>query len=335
MTNILLIAFLIVSLSLDLQQPNRVIVHGMSNAARNGKSSARAGLFDDSDLPLIAEVISQDELGHQTRTQQSRTARVSAWPQKQVDCKTPFGSLAFALYMAKNGAPLEFVAQPKFVLRKTNQVSFPILEFDNVPTDLETDPSANYTIVLGNDNYREFYSTWIHGLDPRTIQPLPIAPTGIAQTQKPGEPWEIDTRIQWVLPHDTLGNLSPVRQAGFVDVAVDIFKRGTLESVPVDYPADPLKSGTPVLYIAEGNLPFHRFGSYYPPQKVTYTLNAQTYPRWVFPNVPVEPEKETHFIVLMTPTSRPPYVVVHPSVWTHTANTRTTIPAPNLPPSCK
>jgi len=335
LTNILLIAFFIVGLSLDLQQSNPVIAHGMSNAVGNGKNSARAGLFDDSDLPLIAEVISQDEFGRQTQTQQSRTVHAAAWPQKQVDCKSPFGSLAFALYTAKDGTPLEFAARPKSVLRDINQTSFPSLEFDNIPANLENDPSANYTIVLGGENYRGFYSTWIHGLDPRTIQPLPITPTGITQTQNAGEPLEIDTRIQWVLPHDALGNLTPVNRADLVDVAVDIFKHGTLESVPVDYPTDPLKSGVPVLYIAEGNLPFHGFGSYYPPPKVTYTIDGQTYPRWVFANVPVDPEKESHFIVLMTPTSRPPYVVVHPSVWTHTANARTTIPTLNLPPSCK
>lgn len=67
--------------------------------------------------------------------------------------------------------------------------------------------------------------------------------------------------------------------------------------------------------------------------KMTYSANGQIYPRWVFNDVPVKPGGQSHFIAWVT-TSRRSLLSPFTTIWTHAADARTYLPAPEPPPSC-
>lgn len=299
--------------------------------------------------PLINIVFPQDGQGHSTSVAQSRAVNVSAWYPQAMNCNLPDPALTLyyldlRLYMAKNNEPLELVnSPPKFISRRMNGVSFPSAEFNNVPANLAQDPTSKYSFVLAFFDGFAPDSVWVHAADARTIYPQPVVPSGVTKVTQHG-PWELDSRIQVVWPHDAQGNYVPPESATLVNVAVDLFKHGTLESVPVDYPPPDLQRYItgPGLVIAEANKHPFAFGSLVPdnlysgraPQKLSYTVNGQTFPRWVFNDVPVQPGMQYHFMVLIGGGSRPPAVRTYPTVWTHAADARTNVPNPQVPPPC-
>jgi len=266
--------------------------------------------------PRISIVWPHDGHGNPTPVAKSRMVNVSVWPSNQVACCQDPG---LALLVARDNEPAE-VVQPygrvQVIERTVRGITFPSVEFNNIPANLAAEPGAKYRFVLMDGS-----NVWVHAADPRTIFAQQVVPAGYSEPQ----PQELDARIQIVWPHDEQGRLRSVAEAPLVNIAVDLFAHGTLNSVPLDYEPEYLR-----LQVAQGNdaLALQRDLL---PEKTTYTANGQAFPRWVFNNVPVEPGRQYHFA---------PYVVRPnnkglPSwtftIWTHAADARTLLPNPEPP----
>lgn len=219
--------------------------------------------------------------------------------------------------MAKNNEPAQQVPiSPAFIQRTVAGVTFPSDDYNNVPADFATSPADQYRFSVGLAPGES--NVWVHATDARTDAPQPVVPAGY------GTLGQLDTRIQIVFPHDGRGNLVPVNQATFVNVAVDIFRHGTLLSVPPDFQPDALN-----LQVAVGNDPPTRSGV--PAQKGTYTGHGTTYPRWVFNNISVLPGQQYQFLApVYWGKTLSPYT----NIWTHAADARTLLPNPTIPAAC-
>ena len=200
--------------------------------------------------------------------------------------------------------------------RTVGGVTFPSVEFNNIPADLAAEPGAKYRFVLMDGS-----NVWVHAADPRTIFPQQVVPAGYSEPQ----PQAIDARIQVVWPHDAQGRLCPVAEAPLVNIAVDLFAHGTLNSVPLDYEPEYLR-----LQVAQGNDPLVLQRDLVP-QKITYTANGHTFPRWVFNNVPVEPGRQYHFAPYVVRPQNKGFPSWTFTIWTHAADARTLLPNPEPP----
>lgn len=265
----------------------------------------------------ISVVWPHDGRGSPAPAEQSRAVNVSVWPGFEISCTE---KPDLSLWMAKDNEPLGLLPIEGRLARRTiGETSFVTLEFEDVPADLAGEPSARYSFFA-----RDASNVWVHAADPRTYLPEPVLPTGFSGAR----PLDLDARIQVVWPHDAEGRFAPVDEAVLVNVAVDLFEHGSLNSVPVEYRPSSLK-----LVVAQGNEPPSAVIEWPPPEKVVYSANGQVYPRWVFNDVPVEPGERYHFMVSVLPVgSRLP--TLYTSVWTHAADARTFLPEPEVPPSC-
>jgi hypothetical protein len=263
--------------------------------------------------PHIAIVWPHDGQGNPTTVAQSRAVNISVWPSTQVSC-SEYPELG--LSMAKDNEPTQLIrSSGQLIQRTVGGVTFPSLEFNNIPANLAAEPTAKFRFLCGS-------SIWAHAADPRTFYPHPLVPTGYCESLS----GSLDPRIQIVWPHDEHGQFAPVERAPFVNIAVDLFEHGTLNSVLPEY--QPIEL---ILEIAEGNGPLTF--SDRTAQKVTYTVGDKTYPRWVFNNVPVRPSQQYHFLVRVLPRERKtlsPFA----TIWTHARDARTILPHPQIPPPC-
>lgn len=273
--------------------------------------------------PEIAVVWPQDGSGVAVSLEQSHSVNVAIWPTNTVPC-SQMPITPVTLWIAKNNNPLTPVSvAPSLNLRTFDGSTFPYLAYNGVSADITDDPNAMYTLMAGVSGAGVGSNVWVHAADARTYYPHPVVPSGIG----PSNPFFVDARIQIVWPHDAQGHYAPPDQATLVNVAVDIFAHGTLESVPVDWEPDAI-----FLEVARGNDPPREAGPpSLPAQKITYSVNGNTFPRWIFNNVPVVPGQQYHFIPGIDVHKVPdPYV----SVWTHGSDARTYLPTPPVPPSC-
>jgi hypothetical protein len=269
----------------------------------------------------VSIVWPHDGQGNPTVVAQSRAVNVSVWPIESELCDVP-PTNEMVLWCGKDNEPLEPVkSYDVMILRNADGYKFPTLEYNNVPANLAADPTAKYRFVENLSS-----NVWVHAADPRTFYPHPVVPTGYSDSH----PEELDTRIQIVWPHDGRGNFTPVERATHVNIAVDIFEHGTLKSVRPDLPYGPI-----ALEVAEGN---GKLQMYPPPtihsdaplrpEQISYTVNGQDFPRWVFNNVTVKPGTQHHFrVIVMGGPNR-----VYPTIWTHAADARTIFPNPQPPP---
>jgi hypothetical protein len=276
--------------------------------------------------PRIAIVWPHDGSGKQTNVANSRAVNVSVWPSNTVTCAAPEPSQKITLWRASNNEPAAPVdTRWQYFYRKLNNVDFVSMEFNDVPADIASNPANRYYFLLGDFQG----NVWVDATDARTYLPYPVTPAGISQN---AAPTSVDTRIQIAYPHDKSGNFATLETATLVNVAVDIFEHGTLNSVPLTYNAGPI-----LLYIAEANYPIAlaraETGSVATVAMANlepYTVaNGTKYPRWVFNNVMVEPGKQYHYMV------RVQGVETFPSIWTHATDVRTYLPNPPVPPACK
>jgi hypothetical protein len=280
--------------------------------------------------PRTSIVWPHDGQGNPTSVVQSRAINVSVWPTRQVPCNERDGWERISLQVAKNNEPVQIAAASgQRILRTVNGVMFPSVEYNNVPADMTTDPTTQYRFVYG----AVFSNVWVHAADPRTLYPHPVVPTGYSERR----PREVDTRIQIVWPHNGRGNFTPVERATFVNIAVDIFAHSTLKSVPPDYLVDSSLIPNPVLLVAEGNGPLRERNeagaSFAIPERITYTVNGRTYPRWVFNNVAVKPGQQYHFMVTAS-SPEADFERAYSTIWTHAVDARTFLPHPEVPPPC-
>ncbi len=277
--------------------------------------------------PRISVVWPHDGHGNPTSVEQSRMVNISVWPQNAVGCdENPLARAGgtvreFYLWMAKDNEVAQKVEIPgQFTLREVSGVRFPTVEYNNVPADLAANPKSQYRFSLGLVPGGSS-GIWVHAADGRTYKPEPVVPTGYADAIASGD---YDSYIQIVWPHDKQGHLAPVEQATFVNIAVDILAHGTHLSVPLDFEPDGLSLK---VYTDEGEVTVGgEYGAM--PQKVTYTVNGQTFPRWVFNNIPVQPGKHYHFLALVYEGKiQSPYS----TIWSHAADPRTYLPSPQPP----
>lgn len=279
--------------------------------------------------PQIAIVWPHDGRGVPTSVERSRAVNVSVWPTQQVRCDTKAN---FRLLIAKqNGLArvAEMAGGP--ATRSVGAVTFPVLEYNDIEANLAGEPTVQYRLLTYGEvqpRRLDFVgNVWVHAADPRTILPGPVLPFGLANTSRPVGGY--DARIQVVWPHDGKGNLTPVEQATYVNVAVDIFARNTFDAVV------PNASGTfpfsVTLLKADANGPLEPVLR--APEVITYTANDLEYPRWVFNDVPVNPAHATHFVVSLLPTGSRA-ASPNTTVWTHASDARTILPNPPVPPSC-
>ena len=259
--------------------------------------------------------------GNQATIAASTAINVSVWPTLSVSCTQNPG---LSLWMATNNDPAVPVpVQGRLIQRGANGAIFPSLEFNDVPANIVGDPTAKYSLVAGAD--LPVSNVWVHAADPRTYYPRPLVPNGYG-VPKPGQ---LDTRIQIVFPHDAQGRQVPVAQASFVNIAADIFLHGSLESVPSDFKPEALSLQEALANNPLGQL---QLGTATPQaERTTYAVNGQTYPRWIFNDVPVQPSQQYHFAAyvywgkILSPYS---------SIWTHATDARTILPNPRIPPGC-
>ena len=279
--------------------------------------------------PQIAIVWPHDGQGQATSVELSRAANVSVWPMQQVRCDSEAN---FQLMMAKqNGLARVAAMAGEPVTRTVGAVVFPALEYNDIEANLAGDRTVQYRLLT----YGEAQPTrldfvgnvWIHAADPRTILPGPVLPLGLSDTTRPTGGW--DARIQVVWPHDGKGNLTPVEQATYVNVAVDIFAHDTFDAAVPE--ATGLYPFSVTLLKADANGPLEPVLR--AAEVITHSANDLDYPRWVFNDVPVNPAHATHFVVSLLPEggkAASPYT----TVWTHASDARTILPNPPVPPSC-
>jgi hypothetical protein len=86
----------------------------------------------------------------------------------------------------------------------------------------------------------------------------------------------------------------------------------------------------PHLFVAPGNGPIQPVGV--APQQITYTVNGQSFPRWVFNNVPVQPTQQYNFLADVSTDLKT--ASRYSTIWTHSPDARTYLPHPHPPPPC-
>lgn len=279
----------------------------------------------------IAIVYPHDAQGHAVPVERAPLVNVSVWPgpDGQVSCTDPPDPMP--LFMAKNNE----VARPvrmngQMILRTIDGVTFPSIEYNDIPVDIPTDPSARYSFYAG------FVpgNVWVHAADARTHLPHQVVPKSV-DTDHPPLREPADARIQIVWPHDEQGNAAPVDRATRVNVAVDFFVHGTRVVLGPDMGPD-INTG-PYLEVAEHNEPLHEFAQprtvrmpVVMPRPSLYTVNGLTYLRYFYDNVSVQPGHQYHFAVRTFVNAGG----VFSTIWTHAADARTQLPQPVVPPAC-
>lgn len=287
-------------------------------------AAAESPLLGAWDGPRISIVWPHNGAGVFTPVAKSKAVNVSVWPSSAVSCSAAPEQMPVLWQAANNEPARPLDVDGEFFLREAGGVKFPSIEYNTVPADIASNPSYNrfYFLMGGWQG-----NVWVDAADARTYLPRPVTPAGFSEA---AEPAQVDTRIQIVYPHDRDGNYVSVESAALVNVAVDIFEHGTLNSVPLDYDAGPI-----VLYIAEANYPMGVARADAGSQTIVatahlepYTIGDEQYPRWVFNNVKVEPGKQYHYLV------RVHGAETFPTLWTHASDARTYLPHPQPAPPC-
>lgn len=275
--------------------------------------------------PLISVVWPHDAQGRFVPVERAPLVNVSVWPSEPVVCDQP-PQIPLMLWRARDNEPAEPVGvSPQMILRSGDGFRFPTLEFNDVPANLGAEPTARYRFMIFTANSTG--NVWVHAADPRTFFPEQVVPTGYSDLH----PKQVDTRIQVVWPHDEQGHVAPVERATRVNIAVDIFEHGTLNSVPPEFPPADLRAGI-FLFAAEENAPLSMTvpGTnelWAKAQKTTYMVGDKIFPRWVFNDVPVRPGVQHHFLVWAGGAN----LQTFPTIWTHAVDARTFFPMPQPP----
>lgn len=278
----------------------------------------------------ISIVWAQDGSGHASPVNLSRAVNISIWPAGQIGCSIKPN---ISLLIAKNNEPTSVWDRlGQQGLRNGAFGKFPTFDFNDVPADMVSDPTARYRFVMYapiSVSTQGFSgNVWVHAADSRTIQPNPVTPVGFSGQPLPTQ--GLDTRIQLVWPHDERGNFAPVETATRLNVVAEVFEHGSLRAIPPDA-AGKFRYAVS-LFVADGNTPIILASSSSVTQK-TYTSGGQTYTQWTFNDVPVQPGRQYHFLAGATPVGRQD-IYPYSSIWTHAQDGRTNLPNPQEPPPC-
>ena len=195
---------------------------------------------------------------------------------------------------------------------------FPYWELNDVDISAANDPAHKLYYMIQVAGADTATSIWAHGQDARTYFPQQDVPSGLAS----GPIDALDARIEIVWPHDETGNLRPVSEATYANVAVALFKHGTRLSVPAGWEAPGLTLNGAWNQEAGRALAREAIVS-------TRKAGAITYPVWEFNNVPVaraaDLASKLHLWVTVDG------IETHPTIWTHGADARTFFPSQDEP----
>ncbi len=216
------------------------------------------------------------------------------------------------LWRALNNGVGQVVATGVKRLAQAGDLQYPVWDFNDVDVSAARDPKNKYYFWVTVDGQRTNTSVWSHGADARTIFPNQDTPASVLDQA----PSAVDAKIEIVWPHDNL----PVARASQVNVGVDLFAHGTLQSVPASFSA-PVR-----LYRAINNGPLEEIAA---GDRVLQTRNGVTFPTWQFNNVDVsaarDPRNRIYFWVEVGG------VTSYSNVWTHGIDARTYFPRQDVP----
>ena len=224
-------------------------------------------------------------------------------------------SNAVGLSRGANTDPSQAVALGKPRQIQQGGQNITIWEWNDVDVSGAVDPLNKYYFTLGVDGMATNTNVWSHGEDARTIFPQQDVPTGLGPLGT-----EADARIEIVFPHDAQGNPKSVTEASLVNIGVDLFSVGTLQSAPLD------ANLTVRLFRSLNNDPQREVGV---GQKAVATTGGIAHPRWLFNDVDVSasqnPLNKYYFRVNVDG------VGTHSNVWSHGADARTIFPNIDTP----
>ncbi|HVC35525.1 MAG TPA: hypothetical protein VNL16_18605 [Chloroflexota bacterium] len=216
------------------------------------------------------------------------------------------------LWQALNNGVGQPIATGTLRLAQAGRLRFPVWDFNHVDVSAARDSKNKDYFWVTVDGQRINTNVWAHGVDARTYFPKQDTPASVLARA----PSAVDAKIEIVWPHDN----QPVAKASQVNVGVDLFGHGTLQSVPASF--------NPVvrLYRAVNNGPLEEIGSGDP---VPQTVNGITFPTWQFNNVDVsaaqDPHNKIYFRVAVDG------VTSYSNVWTHGVDARTFFPKQDMP----
>jgi len=188
--------------------------------------------------------------------------------------------------------------------------------FNNVDVSPAMDPANKVFFFIEVENIFSSSNTWSHAADPRTFFPLQDVPTGVGPAGG-----SLDAKVEIVFPHDANGAPTDVVDGTLVNIGVDLFNAGTLQSVLADFSA-------PVRLLRSAN---NDVAEFVPGvgQRITVVTGGVSHPRWVFNNVSVlaatRPPNNYTFRAFVEG------VTFFPNVWVHGAESRTIFPFIDLP----
>ncbi|MBI3977347.1 MAG: hypothetical protein HY331_04090 [Chloroflexi bacterium] len=221
------------------------------------------------------------------------------------------------LWRSLSNAPAEPVATGIRRMASVGGKAFPVWDFNDVAVEKATDPANKYIFRLTVDGVPHRSSVWVHGADPRTIFPHQDVPTSTATAGS-----AVDARIEIVWPHDAQGREAPVSAATLANLAVDVYNRGTLQSVPADW------AGTVRLYRAVNAGVETEVGV---GRRMTVTRGSLVYPRWGFDDVDVSAARSP--ATKLSFRAAADGISTFSNVWIHGVDARTIFPQTDVPVS--
>ena len=265
----------------------------------------------------IEIVFPHDSAGNPKPVSQSTLANVGAFlflPNTLIPVPCAFNN-AVGLSRGANSDPSQAVAlgTPRQIQQGGQNVT--IWEWNDVDVSGAIDPLNKYYFNVGVDGVATNTNVWSHGEDARTIFPQQDVPTGLGPLGS-----EADARIEIVFPHDAQGNPKSVTEASLVNIGVDLFSVGTLQSAPVD------ANLTVRLFRSLNNDPQREVGV---GQKTIVSTGGVAHPRWLFNDVDVSasqnPLNKYYFRISVDGLG------THSNVWSHGADARTIFPNIDTP----
>lgn len=216
------------------------------------------------------------------------------------------------LWRSLNNGVEELVGTGTKRIVQAGSLNYPVWDFNDVDVAAAQNPQNKYyfRVAVAGTGYNGMI--WTHGADARTYFPHQDVPTAVLTNA----PQAVDAKIEIVWPHDNL----PVAKATQVNVGVDLFAHGTLESVPTN------DAPTVQLYRSINNGPLEEVAVGDP---VLQTANGLTYPVWQFNNIDVsaarDPQNHVSFWVNVVG------VQSYSNVWTHGSDARSYFPKQDVP----
>jgi hypothetical protein len=263
-----------------------------------------------SQLDAKIQIVFPHDAAPVTEAQQANIATVLFAPGTALPVPCNFGRTV-RLWRALNSDPAEQVAVGQRVIRTVDGTTFPVWEFNDVDVSAANDPENKIFFFVAVDDSGTNSNVWVHGADPRTTFPFQDVPAAVA-------PWPatVDAKIEIVYPHDA----APVAEAQRANIGVDLFARGTLQSVDT--------SRNPFVHLVRSlNADVATYGG--TGQRIAHVAGGVLLPRWVFNDINVGAANTPSNLILFRTVVEG--VTTFPNLWAHGADVRTVFPVQDVP----